>query len=172
MRSKVFSLFAATFLALATNSQATVLADGNYISDFLFNSSSVQPNFVPLRGSEENRSNFISFIVPKSGKVKITYTAECAFFSSNNTATSWVDIDIVVDNDTSKPLPPTAGSVDAFCGGAASGSVLLTRASITVVTRLSAGRHTVRVNARIASNRDPIPSTLGGLSQSTIVIEQ
>jgi hypothetical protein len=101
-----------------------------------------------------------------SGKHVITYSAECAVGAPAGNASTWVTIDIYLDGVA---LPPTAGTLDAFCvaNGTASLDGWATHAISVPTPALPTGTHTVEIKASVQSGA---AGDVGWLSDSSLVV--
>jgi hypothetical protein len=99
-----------------------------------------------------------------SGKHMITYSAECAVSSASSLA--WLTIEIILDGVA---LPPTAGTVDAFCSGnGTAGFDGWTTHTISVPTpTLPTGTHTLVIQASLQSG---VAGDSGWLGDSSLVV--
>jgi hypothetical protein len=141
------AMMTALQLSFVTPALADNLAGGFVIG----NTSYLASTFLPLHGTATR----INFNVPQTGLVSITYNAKC---NVEGTADSYSDLDVFVDNTA---VAPTNGAFDVFCsqyGG-------LGRATLTVVVRLQAGNHFVRIRASTYQN-----ATSAFIGDSTIVV--
>jgi hypothetical protein len=93
--------------------------------------------------------NTLAFATAAPDLVEITFSAECSVWG---TVFQWGTIQIIVDPAGAPPpvaVPPTAGFDDAFCSG--NGVAIYNDGwvtpSMTVVTRVPAGVHTVGLTA-------------------------
>lgn len=94
---------------------------------------------VPLNNAGATTINFTN---PTAGLVAITFSAECAVSSTQ--VQSWANLDILVDGGIVSPTE----SDNAFCTAIAPDGVeIWSTNSITVARNLSAGQHSVSVNA-------------------------
>ena len=86
-----------------------------------------------------------TFNNPVQGLVSVTYTAECSLEAP---PTSWLSISIYIDN----VLVPPSGQDLAFCSGWSGGAGRWSSNAVTVAKNLSAGSHTVRVDAFVQNS--------------------
>lgn len=110
-----------------------------------------------------------------SGKVVVTYTAECGVFAFTSTST-WLDIDIELINHATGALvtvlPPSAGSGDALCTSNGTTALQHRMSSITgVATGLPLADYSVQIRATL---RSPPPGTgsYGSLGDTSLVIRK
>lgn len=83
-----------------------------------------------------------AFTNPQLGYVAVTYTAVC---SLNGHLTSWLAITVIIDGS----IVPPSGQYARFCSGQGLNyGGFSERHSITVTKYLSAGLHSVRINAQ------------------------
>ncbi len=128
-------------------------------SDFESNTASV---FVPL---DTAGATSRTFTLPRSGKIAITYNAECGV---GGTTVTYISIDILLNNQVVSPSN-APGNGDRFCSGddsiADSSNV---RATFVVVGNGKKGTNTIRVRANLVNG--------GGafylLGEQTILIER
>ncbi len=134
--------------ATVTVSQAAVRASHVRPGDW---STSSDTAFVPLNAGG---STTISFNLPADGKRVLTYSAECAAIGPTP---SWLDIDVLVNGSV---VAPTSGDDQVFCSSP--GTVIFTRASITLAIDGVQGNNNVRIRAR--KNGSPTVLWLGASS--------
>jgi hypothetical protein len=162
----LLALSTAVLPAITGPASALVLANGVGSNFFTFSFPNPPEAFVPINVIGGVARTDLPFNVPTTGRVAITFSAECAVDDpTGDTVKSYVDIDILVD---SVAVPPSAGNTDTFCfahGGP--GFDLFTHPSVTVVKVLAAGRHVVKVLGRRNG-----PATGGWLSDSSTVVQQ
>ena len=125
--------------------RADVLAFSSNVGFQLFGAAPAPVDLSSAAGAQ----NTLAFATPAPDLVEITFSAECSVWG---TLFQWGTIQIVVDPAGAAPpvaIPPTAGFDDAFCSGngVATFNDGWVTPSMTVVTRVPAGVHTVGVTA-------------------------
>jgi hypothetical protein len=137
---------AATVLAFqAAGARADVLNFSTNINPQLFGNAMAPVDLGTAAGLQAT----LPFATAANDLVEITFSAEC---SVQGTPVQWGSIQIEVDPAGAAgftPIPPTVGPDDAFCSGAAGAgwNDSWVTPSMTVVTRVPAGAHLVRVLA-------------------------
>jgi hypothetical protein len=138
---------AATVLALqVTGARADVLNFATNVNPQFFGNALVPVDLNPAAGLQAN----LPFATAAADLVEITFSAEC---SVQGTPFQWGSIQIEVDPAGGAgftPISPTIGVDDAFCSGnaVAGWNDGWVTPSMTVVTRVPAGAHLVRVLAQ------------------------
>ncbi|MGE3294392.1 MAG: hypothetical protein AB7I59_19635 [Geminicoccaceae bacterium] len=124
---------------------ADVLAFSSNVGFQLFGAAPAPVDLSTAGGAQ----NMLAFATPAPDLVEITFSAECSVWG---TIFQYGTIQIVVDPAGAPPpaaVPPTAGFDDAFCSG--NGVAIYNDGwvtpSMTVVTRVPAGVHSVGVTA-------------------------
>lgn len=129
----------------APMAHADVLAFSSNVGFQLFGAAPAPVDLSSAGGAQ----NTLAFATPAPDLVEITFSAECSVWG---TLFQWGTIQIVVDPAGAAPpvaIPPTAGFDDAFCSGngVATYNDGWVTPSMTVVTRVPKGVHTVGVTA-------------------------
>jgi hypothetical protein len=124
---------------------ADILAFSSNVGFQLFGAAPAPVDLSSAAGAQ----NTLAFATPAPDLVEITFSAECSVWG---TLFQYGTIQIVVDPAGAAPpvaIPPTAGFDDAFCSGngVATYNDGWITPSMTVVTRVPKGVHTVGVTA-------------------------
>ena len=153
------ALSAATVAMVPSPASALVVASGFRVANFTF----VAPTaIVPINGA----ALAVPFFVPAPTRVVITFSAECAVDAVAGVNDAWIDIDIRIDGAVI--VPPTGGTLEAFCtANGTAGFDGYTHPSITVVANVAAGAHNVSILARRNNG-----ATGGWIGDSSIVLER
>lgn len=143
--------------AAASPVMAGIYTAATYSANFAFGTPTA---FVPLRGTGVTT---VSFNSPKTGRMLLTFTAECAVDAPAGNTVGWVDIDIIVNGVA---VAPTTTAGDAFCtADGVAGFSGWVRASITVPVSVVKGANSVRVLGRLNFG-----ATGGWISDSTLAV--
>lgn len=157
MKLRHQALCAAALIALTAAAQAKVLMSGTYSNNFSFTTPTA---FVPL-ASTGATSRSVNIVTATT--YVLTFSAECSVDAPAGNSSAWVDLDIMVDGVA---VAPTASTLDAFCGAnGTAGFDGWVRPSISVPLRMTAGAHTIQVQARLDAG-----ATGGWISDIAVVL--